>query len=91
MKRIEITYVSDTVVMEWDGAEASAPICVDGLPTQYQTADARHRTQEAVRLVCRLMWGDIYATAKEAVAAGLDPRGSNVCVWDEVEYAAAAE
>lgn len=53
---IVIKFGSDTVTMSWDGAQASAPILVDGEPTGYQTADARHRTADAVRLAAGRVW-----------------------------------
>ena len=59
METIEIIYGSDKVIMQWDGAQASAPIKLDGQATQYQTADARHRTADAVRLACRLAWPEV--------------------------------
>lgn len=39
--------------MQWDGSNASAPIILDGIETGYQTADARHDTEQAVRLALR--------------------------------------
>lgn len=81
---VAIHYGSDTVEMTWDGAHASAPICIDGDSTQYQTADARHRTEAAVRLCCRLCWGPVYDTEEGAEANGMDP--GRCCIWDEVEY-----
>lgn len=84
-QQIEITY-GETVVMQWDGAQASAPILVDGDSTGYQTADARHRTEEAVRLVCAKMWGPIYATAEDAEAAGRTLGVDQIVIWDDVEY-----
>ena len=85
-ERIRITYGSDMATMEWDGAQASAPIVVNGEPTQYQTADARHRTDSAVRLACAVLWGPLYETEEEAAEAGLSAGRANICVWDDVEY-----
>ena len=78
METIEITYGSDKVTMTWNGAEASAPIKLDGNATQYQTADARHRTAEAVRLMCRLAWPEV----------SWDEGGE---AWDEMSYAPVRE
>ena len=71
---VRITYGSDRIVMSWDGSEASAPIWLDGQSTQYQTADARHRLDRAVRLVCPLVWPEIrdWSVGTEA--------------WDALEY-----
>lgn len=55
---IRITYCGETVIMSWDGSQASAPIVVDGQPTGRQTADARHRTAEAVRIAAAHVWPD---------------------------------
>lgn len=84
METIRITYGSDVVIMAWHGAEASAPILADGQHTGYQTADARHRTSAAVRLVCGQQWGTVYETEDDARADGQDPTA--VCIWDDVEY-----
>lgn len=82
---IRITYGGESVVMTWNGAEASAPICVDGVETGYQTADARHRTSDAVRLACSRVWGSVYETRADADAAGHGP-DAHVTIWDDVEY-----
>lgn len=52
----KIQFGADTVVLSWDGSQASAPIRADGEDTGYQTADARHRVTEAVRLVAARTW-----------------------------------
>lgn len=56
MKTIKITYDGETIALKCDLAEASAPLIVDGEHTQYQTADARHRTTYAVALACQVAW-----------------------------------
>lgn len=73
-ERVKITYGSDTIIMTWDGAQASAPILVDGIQYQYQTADARHKTGEAVRLAASIAWPDVrdWSAGSEA--------------WDDLEY-----
>lgn len=68
VQQVRIEYGGETVTMSWDGAQASAPITVDGESTPYQTADARHSTAQAVRLVARYTWpecGD-FADGSEA-------------------------
>ena len=74
IETIRITYGSDTVIMTWDGTQASAPIRVDGTSTQYQTADARHRTADAVRLVAGLVWSDVRDWSEGTEA------------WDDLAY-----
>lgn len=49
--QIKFTCGSTKGVITFDGSQASAPILLDGGSTGFQTADARHRTEEAVRLV----------------------------------------
>jgi len=71
---VRITFGGETLMMSWDGTEASAPIRLDGAPTQYQTADARHRVSEAVRLVCPLAWPEVRDWEEGSEA------------WDELEY-----
>lgn len=46
---IKMTW-GDTLEMECNLSEASAPIIVDGDYSPYQTADARHRLTDAARL-----------------------------------------
>lgn len=85
MQTIEITHCGETIRMEWDGAQASASIRVDGKATQYQTADARHDLDKAVRLACEYTWGEIYEDRESAEADG---RGysAEITIWDDVEY-----
>lgn len=71
---VKITYGGESITMSWDGSEASAPIKVDGESTPYQTADARHRADRAVRLAARLAWPD----------AGSFDEGSDE--WDDLAY-----
>lgn len=82
---VRITYAGETVTMTWDGAQASAPILVDGDATGYQTADARHRTGAAVRLACSRVWGKVYETREDAETDG-HAADSHVTIWDYVEY-----
>lgn len=70
---VRITCGGETVTMTWDGAQASAPIKVDGVSTQYQTASARHLTGEAVRLVASHVWPE------SDFADGTEE-------WDALEY-----
>ena len=56
MERVRIKYGNDHVIMSWDPSQASAPILIDGDYTPFQTADARHRTDLAVALVCAAIW-----------------------------------
>lgn len=72
-ENVTIKFGSDTVTMSWDGAQASAPILVDGEHTGYQTANARHRTAEAVRLAAGRVWPE------ESFAEGSD-------AWDALSY-----
>lgn len=83
-ERVKITY-GETVIMEWDGAQASAPIRVDGVSIGYQTADARHRTADAVRLAASKVWGPVYDTAEDAEADGRSA-SSEIVIWDDLEY-----
>lgn len=76
-EQVNITFAGETVHMTWDGTQASQTIYVDGEATQYQTADARHRTSEAVRLVCRVVWGD------KSRLINFDADSEE---WDAVEY-----
>lgn len=63
---IRIDFDGDSAVMSWDGSQASATIRVDGTETQYQTADARHRVSEAVRLVAGLTWPEAGSFAEDS-------------------------
>lgn len=83
---IRITYGDDVCTMTWDGVQASAPILLDGVSTGYQTADARHRVGEAVRLVAGRQWGTVYDTQEDADEADPTADPSTYCVWDEVGY-----
>lgn len=59
MTDVRIEYRDESIIMSWDGSQASAPIKIDGQVTQYQTADARHRTSLAVAIACRVAWPDV--------------------------------
>ncbi len=84
-ERIRITYCGETALLEWDGAQASAQLRVDGVSIGYQTADARHTTSRAVRLACAKIWGPVYETAEDARADGRGPSDA-ITVWDDVEF-----
>lgn len=86
-EKILITYGDSKITMEWDGAQASAPILIDGESTPYQTADARHSTGAAVRLAAEYAWGRVYDTWEAARAAGHDD-DSQIVVWDDLAYEA---
>jgi hypothetical protein len=73
MTKINITYGGETVTMTWDGANASAPILVDGETTPYQTADARHSTAKAVLCAAKVVWPEV------AWAEGTEE-------WDALSY-----
>lgn len=57
-KTIRIAHAGDTAILSCDLSDASAPLVVDGDVTQYQTADARHRTHLAVALAASVAWPD---------------------------------
>ena len=48
MTTIRVTHGSDTITVTCNLAEASAPICIDGEATQYQTADAHNARLDAL-------------------------------------------
>lgn len=54
-----ITVGSDTITMTWNGAEATAPILLDGVATGYQTADARHDLERAAHLAVERAFGPV--------------------------------
>ncbi len=86
MTNVRIKVGSNTSIMSWDGANASAPISVDGQSTPFRTADARHRTPDAVRLICGYLFGPIYDTDEDALADGRQPGIDEIVIWDHVEY-----
>lgn len=49
----------DMIVIRFDGAQAAAPVTVNGQSTQYQVADFRHRTLEAVKTLAREHGADV--------------------------------
>jgi hypothetical protein len=57
-QQIKFTYGNTQGVITWNGAEASAPILLDGDSTGYQTADASHRLSTAVELVLSKAFGE---------------------------------
>lgn len=83
MTTIEITYGSETVRLEADLSEATAPLVVDGESTQYQTADARHRTDVAVLLAAGIVWPE--AEWPRAPRYG-DGEIVSTEAWDELAY-----
>ena len=85
-ERISVRCGTDESILEWDGAQAAAPIIVDGEATRWQTADARHSLARAVRLVCADLWGPVYETEANAKAAGREPGVDMITIWDDVEY-----
>lgn len=87
MTDIIITYGDDSITMSWDGAQASAPILVDGTETQYRTADARHRTCRAVLLVARQTWPDAEWPTMPSGGAAVDTADSTEA-WDDLSYEA---
>lgn len=58
MQNVKFTYGSTSGVISWDGARAEAPILLDGTPTGYETADARHNIEQAICLVLTKEFGD---------------------------------
>lgn len=57
-QQVKFTYGSTKGVITWNGADASAPILLDGDSTGYQTADASHRLETAVELVLSKAFGE---------------------------------
>lgn len=80
MEHVLIEYGSESVVMSWDGAQASAPIRVDGETTQYQTADTQHRTDRAVRLACCEAWSPVVDDDEDV------DDDDEVVLWSDVAY-----
>ena len=62
----------EPMFMTWDPTQSAAPIKLDGQETGFQTADAKHSTKQAVRLVLRA------PCAADGVSVD--------DVWDDVEY-----
>lgn len=86
MAQIKITYGTESVVMSWDGAQASAPILADGDSTPYQTADARHRTALAVALVCRTVWPEVEWPRVPLTGSVPDDWSEGCEAWDDISY-----
>lgn len=84
--KVNIIYGSNRHIMGWDGTQASMPIFFDGSPTPFQTADARHSTDKAVRLVLEWAYGHLFETEQDAEDEGYDPKTQPVVIWDDVEY-----
>lgn len=88
METVRIAYAGGCVVLAWDPAQADAPIFVDGVAIGCQTADARRRTDAAVRLACRHVWGPVYETAADHAAHGWPQAPATI--WSAVTYKAIA-
>lgn len=84
--KYRMTYGGETVMVEADLAQASAPILVDGESIGRQVADASHRPDHAVLLAAKHCWPDQQWPALPGY--GTDPVLDNPC-WDELEYAPA--
>lgn len=83
METVKITFGGETVRMQWDGSQASAPIRVDGQNTPWQTANARHRTANAVLLVARHVWPEVdWPAVPEFGSARIKENEA----WDELGY-----
>lgn len=76
---VEITYGDETILMTWEPAHASGQILVDGEPTPYQTADARHDTAKAVALACSYTWPEV---EWPDVTGGMQDTDA----WDDMGY-----
>lgn len=85
MTTIDITYGGSAIVLTANLTEASAPICIDGEATLYQTADARHRTIYAVALACRLTWPEGDWPRPEGGDVP-DDFGADSQAWAEMAY-----
>jgi hypothetical protein len=83
---VEITYGDETITMQWDASQASAPILVDGESTPYQTSSARHRTDLAVALACRYTWPEIEWPRVPSVGSIGDDWADDNEAWDEMAY-----
>ena len=88
MDTIKITYGGETVRLTCNLSEASAPLKVDGVTTQYQTADARHRTAFAVLLAASVAWPGVQWP--DCPRFGGDDVQDNEA-WDELEYTTLSE
>lgn len=87
---VRVTYAGATITMTWNGAQASAPILVDGGSIGRQTADARHRTALAVALAAASCWPEV--EWPEVPAAGhidMETWAAGCEAWDDLEYATA--
>jgi hypothetical protein len=77
IQTIQITAYGETALLTCDLAQASAPLLVNGSPTPYQTANARHETARAVLLACRVAWPEVRWPS--------EPTDGDEA-WDEVAY-----
>jgi hypothetical protein len=58
----------DELEVRMDLAQASSPIILDGDPTPYQVADARHDSTEVLRLLLTWLGPDYCPDVEDAVA-----------------------
>ncbi len=84
-QKVKIIY-GDTAIMEWDPVQAGATIYMDGAPTQWQTADACHDCEAAVRLVAESAWGPMYEDAEEAEADDRSVGVDEITIWEDLSY-----
>ncbi len=77
---VTICYGGENVTMTWDGADATAPIFVDGVDTGRQTASVRHRRPFAVAIACKFTWPEV--AWPSVSASDLEPTEA----WDEMSY-----
>ncbi len=80
---VTISYGGENVTMTWDGADATAPILVDGSDTGRQTSSARHRRPLAVAIACKFTWPEVaWPVVSASGLVDLDPTDA----WDEMSY-----
>jgi hypothetical protein len=82
METIKITLGGETVTLRCNLSEASAPLLVDGEQVG-QTADARHRTANAVLIAARHAWPDTkWPAVPQLGSEHVKPNDA----WDELAY-----
>lgn len=86
MECVKIEFGGGEAIMEWDPAQASAPIYVDGVITQWQTASARHRTALAVALAAAVAWPDEEWPRVPPVGSVPDEWCAGCDAWDDLSY-----
>jgi hypothetical protein len=57
MQTVTVTVGGDKMTLGLDLANAAAPIVINGTPSQYRTADARHDLDAAVELAVKDQFG----------------------------------